>query len=65
MSPGGCQGCVNLAAALRGADAEIARLRAAAIAPRWWCTLCDRLNVGGDACATCHAAKPVQPKRHA
>jgi hypothetical protein len=56
---------VTLAAALKGADAEIARLREAAIAPRWWCTRCDRLNVGGAACVGCQAAKPIQPARHA
>jgi hypothetical protein len=60
-----CVNCRTLLSALKGADAEIARLRAEASAPRWWCTGCDRHNVGGDACAGCGSAKPVQPKRDA
>jgi hypothetical protein len=50
------------AAALKGADAEIARLRTKA--PEWWC-FCDRLNRGGDACAACARAKPAPSGRHA
>lgn len=53
------------AAALKGADAEIARLRARAAAPRWWCMACDVLLVGGDACGKCGAAKPAASGRHA
>lgn len=59
-----CPNCVALLATLKGADAEITRLRATAAAEGWWCT-CDRWNAVGDTCARCRKAKPVHPKRHA
>ncbi len=56
---------LKLAAALKGADAEIARLRARQIAPRWWCMACDHLNAAPDACAICGDRKPSFVVRHA
>ncbi len=51
--------CEKTAAALKGADAEIARLRS----PKWWC-ICERLT-RGTACSSCGRAKPAASGRHA